>query len=184
VYQYPGDCTFTIDPTKDTFKNAGGKGKITVTQTSDTGDCDWTAESNVDWMQILSGGSGTGSGEVTYLVDENTADERMGIIEVAGNNLYVYQDPGDCVFSISPTSDSFGSDGGSGSVKVIKKSETTGCDWTAVSNVKWIKITSGSSGTDSGLVTYSVSQYNVEGIRKGTLTIAGQTHTVTQIAIK
>jgi hypothetical protein len=52
------------------------------------------------------------------------------------------------------------------------------CNWTAVSNVSWITITSGASGTGSGTVTYSVA--STTSSRTGTMTIAGLTFTVKQ----
>ena len=55
-----------------------------------------------------------------------------------------------------------------------------GCDWTATSNDAWITITSGDSGSGNGTVGYSVSANASASSRTGTLTIAGQTFTVTQ----
>ncbi|MCK4304505.1 MAG: PD40 domain-containing protein, partial [Candidatus Eisenbacteria sp.] len=81
-----------------------------------------------------------------------------------------------CTYSISPTSQSFGSSGSSSSVSVTTQS---GCYWTAVSNAGWITITSGSSGSGNGTVSYSVSA-NTGSSRTGTITIAGKSFTVTQ----
>ena len=55
-----------------------------------------------------------------------------------------------------------------------------GCSWTAISNAGWITVIAGASGTGNGTVTYDVDNYNGNGTRTGTLTIAGQTFTVTQ----
>ena len=57
-----------------------------------------------------------------------------------------------------------------------------GCAWTAVSNTTnptWLTITSGASGSGNGSVTFTVAA-NTGAQRMGTLTIAGQTFTVTQ----
>jgi hypothetical protein len=83
--------------------------------------------------------------------------------------------PGDCSFSISPTRRTFPSSGGEASVSVIAPDE---CAWTAVSNVGWITILSGASGSGNGTVTYSVASTSRP--RSGTMTIAGQTFTVMQ----
>ena len=56
----------------------------------------------------------------------------------------------------------------------------TGCAWTAVSNATFITITSGSSGSGNGSVGYSVAANTGSTSRNGTMTIAGQTFTVTQ----
>ena len=82
----------------------------------------------------------------------------------------------DCSFSVVPTRQNFGSIGGSSSVTVTA---TDGCDW-VVSNIPdWILITSGSSGSGSGVVNYSVTANTAIG-RTGVLTIAGQNIVMTQ----
>ncbi len=84
---------------------------------------------------------------------------------------------GTCTYSISPTSASFAAAGGTGSVSVTAGA---GCAWTAVSNATFITITSGSSGTGNGTVGFSVAANAGSTSRTGTMTIAGQTFTVTQ----
>jgi len=86
-------------------------------------------------------------------------------------------EPGaNCVYSTSPTSQSFSSSGGSGSVTVTTQSS---CVWGSTSNVAWLTITSG-AGTGNGTASYSVAANMSTTSRSGTLTIAGQTFTVTQ----
>ncbi len=84
---------------------------------------------------------------------------------------------GTCSFSINPTSRSHTAAGGTASVTVTAGA---GCNWTAVSNNGFITITSGSSGSGNGTVNYSVASNTGTASRNGTLTIAGQTFTVTQ----
>ncbi len=81
----------------------------------------------------------------------------------------------DCSFSIFPTRRSFPASGGEASVSVFAPDE---CAWTAVSNVSWITILSGSKGSGNGTVTYSVA--STTRARSGTMTIAGQTFIVRQ----
>ena len=69
--------------------------------------------------------------------------------------------------------------GGTGTVNVMT---TAACAWTAASHASWITITSGGTGTGNGSVGFLVLQ-NVGGSRNGSLTIAGQTFTVTQAAM-
>jgi len=83
-----------------------------------------------------------------------------------------------CTYSLSPTSASYGADGGSGSVIVTASAST--CAWTASSSALWISITSGSSGTGSGTVEYSVSANTACEARASTMTIAGNAFSVTQ----
>lgn len=84
---------------------------------------------------------------------------------------------GTCTFSINPTSASSPAAGGSATVTVTA---TAGCTWSAVSNAGFIAITAGASGTGNGSVTYNVGANTATTSRTGTLTIAGQTFTVTQ----
>ncbi|MEK7409400.1 MAG: S8 family serine peptidase [Acidobacteriota bacterium] len=85
--------------------------------------------------------------------------------------------PQACTFSLNPTSRTLSSSPGTGTVTVTTAS---GCAWSAVSNASWITVTSGASGTGSGTVGYSVAANPATTSRTGTLTIAGQTFTVTQ----
>lgn len=84
---------------------------------------------------------------------------------------------GTCTYSISPTSSSQPAGGGTGSVSVTA---AAGCTWSAISNATFITITSGASGTGNGTVNYSVASNPTSTSRTGTMTIAGQTFTVTQ----
>ncbi|QQS32895.1 MAG: carboxypeptidase regulatory-like domain-containing protein [Acidobacteriota bacterium] len=86
---------------------------------------------------------------------------------------------GGCQFSIDPTLQNYGSAGGDGAISVTASDST--CDWTAVSNDAWITVTSGSSGTGDGTVEYTVAA-NTGEARTGTITVAGETFTVTQAA--
>lgn len=83
-----------------------------------------------------------------------------------------------CIYAINPVSQSFLASGGTGSVTV---NSDPGCPWTAVSNDSFITINSGASGTGTGTVGYTVAA-NSGAARVGTMTIAGQSFTVTQEA--
>src|SRR6185503_16067971 len=77
--------------------------------------------------------------------------------------------PPTCTYTISPAKAAFGGSGGTGSVTVTAGS---GCTWTAVSNVGWITITGGASGSGNGTVMYSVAPYTGRPRnRNGTATI-------------
>lgn len=96
--------------------------------------------------------------------------------------------PSGCTYRISSTSHSIGAGGGLGSVTVTAPS---GCRWTVDSNVNWIGLTLASagyrgsggpalSGSGNDIVGYSVSANTSSSSRTGTLTIAGQSFTITQ----
>ena len=80
-----------------------------------------------------------------------------------------------CSESIAPLQAAFGIGASTGTVSVTAG---TGCDWTAVSPVSWITITSGDRGSGSGTVGYAVAASTNS--RSAKLTIAGQPFTVTQ----
>lgn len=79
--------------------------------------------------------------------------------------------------TIAPASQTFGHEGGSGTVTVTAPA---GCTWNGAPSGSWITIMSGSSGSGPGAVTYSVSANAAADPRNGTVTIAGQTHSVAQ----
>ena len=84
-----------------------------------------------------------------------------------------------CSYSISPTSRTIPASGGSG--YSIAVTSTTGCSWSASENSSWLNITSGSSGTGSGTVYYTVSP-NSGDQRTSWITVAGKTHAISQSA--
>jgi hypothetical protein len=94
-------------------------------------------------------------------------------------DLHDYSDQA-CTYSLSPYADGFASTNALGVVTVSPTSSS--CSWTAVSNDSWITITSGSSGIGSGTVSYSIAANTTGSSRTGTITIGGQTFTVTQTA--
>ena len=79
-----------------------------------------------------------------------------------------------CSYTITPTAQHFPHQGGAGNVVVTTQS---GCTWTAVSNSPWIIIASAGGAS----VSYTV-QANTGAARTGTMTVAGQTVTITQDA--
>jgi len=85
-----------------------------------------------------------------------------------------------CSFTISPISQAFEAGGGTGSVSV---QNSNGCSWTATSNVTFITVTSGAFGTGNGTVIFTVQPNIIGQARTGSLTIAGQTFTVTQAGL-
>ena len=87
-----------------------------------------------------------------------------------------------CSYTLSPTSDTIQVSGGMGIIGITTSSAS--CSWTAKSNVRWLKIQSGKSGSDNGTIQYSILRNKSTSQRVGTLTIAGQTFTVTQDGIK
>jgi len=82
-----------------------------------------------------------------------------------------------CTYKVSPTSQSFGATGGTGSVNVTAPA---GCAWTAASFLPWLTVTGAASGSGNGIVSYSVAPNTTVYSRAGTLLIGGQGFQVTQ----
>lgn len=170
------NCSFSISPISQSFNSFGGTGTV---QVSAQAGCSWIAISNAAWINVTSGGSGSGNGTVNYSVASNgSTNSRTGSIIIAGRTFSVTQAATvNCSFAISPSSRSVGASGATGSVQL---STQTGCSWTATSNAAWINVTSGSSGTGNGTVNYSVASNTSNNSRTGTVTIGGRTFSVTQ----
>lgn len=82
-----------------------------------------------------------------------------------------------CAYTINPSSASHKAIGETGGVAVTTRA---GCSWTATSNASWITVTGGGSGKGSATVSYSVDANHTGSDRTGTISIAGQTFTMTQ----
>jgi hypothetical protein len=175
-------CSYSITPANQGFPASGGSSSVNVI--AGTG-CAWTATSPVTWITITSGGSGSGSGPVNYTVAPNTGSSILtATLTIAGQPFTVTEAPPSCTYQITPNSLGFPATGGGSTVTV---NAGAGCAWTASSSVQWITITTISSSCGSGIcgngqVTYSVTPNALTQQRQGTMTIAGQTYTVTQAA--
>jgi len=173
----PPSCTVTLSSTSQNIGAGGGAGSpVTVTAASG---CSWMSASNVSWITVTSGASGSGTGTVRFSVDANTGAARTGTIAIAGQTFTVNQAAAGptCTYTVNPTSLDVPRDRTDRSIAVTAPS---GCAWTAVSNNDWIDIRSGGSGSGNGTVSIRVAAFSGNNSRTGTLTIAGRTVTVTQ----
>ena len=82
-----------------------------------------------------------------------------------------------CTASVSPTIQTFAQAGGNQAVSVTVGG---GCAWAATSSAPWISISAGANGSGNGTVAYSVDANATGAPRTGTMTVAGQTVTITQ----
>jgi len=175
ITQAGASCVTSISPASRSFSSSGGGGSITV---SAGGNCLWSAQSSAQWITVTANGSGSGNKTIKYSVARYTGTEpRTGTIIIGGRVHTVTQSGVACSFTLSASSVSIGSAGGSRTVNI---SAGTGCGWTAVSNASFITITSGTSGSGSGTVGFAVAQNTSSNQRTGTMTIAGQVFTVIQ----
>jgi hypothetical protein len=169
-------CAGSINPTSQAFPMAAStSGPISVT--IDPG-CPWTATSNASWITIKSGATGPGSGTVTFTVAANDGPARSGTLTVAGQTFTATQATA-CNGSLNPVSRNVGKDGVNNST--VDLTIGSACGWTAVSQVNWITIQSGVSGTGNGQVKFNVDKLpGGQDSRTGTIVIAGLTFTVNE----
>src|SRR5262249_24094433 len=92
-------CTYSISPTSNPSVPAGG-GSFSASITAVGTNCARTAVSNVPWIQVTFGQSGSGSGSFGYGVQPNSGPQRTGTITVAGFTFSVTQ--AGCTFAFSP----------------------------------------------------------------------------------
>lgn len=171
IAQDAAACTFSVSPASAAMGPSAGSVAVHVDTIAG---CAWTASTSAGWLQISGAASNTGPGTATIGVAPNGGTARSGTVTVASQTVTISQNA--CVFAISPASRSTDANGASGTIAVTASG---GCTWTAASNVPWISVASGASGTGTGSVAYAASA-NTGPARSGTMTVAGQTFTLTQ----
>jgi len=160
-------CEYRLEPAAATFAAAGGPGTFAVNTAPG---CAWTAASEASWITVTAGHAGSGPGAVSMSVAPNAGPQRASGVRIGGQRFTATQLSG-CTYGISPTSWSWGPEGGLAWVHVTT---TPDCPWTATSQADWMIVTSGRSGIGSGSVAFTVLP-NLVADRAGTLTIAGHT---------
>jgi len=169
-----GSCATSINSSSQSLPATAGNG--TAVAVSAAAGCAWTATTAASWITITGGASGTGNGSVTFSVTANTGSARIGTISIGNQTLTVNQ-AGSCSTSIAPPSQS--APATAGAIASVTVTAPAGCNWTASSSQSWLTITSGASGSGNGTVALSVTA-NTGPLRSATVTISGQTHTVSQ----
>jgi hypothetical protein len=118
----------------------------------------------------------------TYYVGAIVTINGFGDDDLTWNNrTYLYSKitvTCDGSFSTPLSSASFAAGGGSGSFQLNTSGST--CGWSAYSDASWVTITSGSSGTGSGTIRYSVSANTGTGSRFTLLHAGGLNFGVSQ----
>ena len=169
-------CTYGLEAASTNVTASGGSGSVAVTAGSG---CAWAAVSSTNWIQAAS--NGTGSGAVNYTFGFNpVGTPRSGTIAVNGQTFTVNQAAAPCTSGLGAASTNVAASAGSGSVALTTG---PGCAWTATNNATWLTLTGGGSGIGNGTVSYTIADNSGNCTnRSGTLTIGGQTYTVTQAA--
>jgi hypothetical protein len=173
VTEAAGECSFQLAQPSASFPQGGGSGSVDVRASSAL--CQWTAASTVNWITVTSAASAKGSASVAFSVAPTAGPPRTGTLTIAGLPFSVAQSAG-CTYDVSPlgvTVDPFGD------ARTLSVTTTGGCPWTAAAHDAWITVTAGATGTGPGSVTLAIAPTTGPS-RSGTLTVAGQTITVSQ----
>lgn len=127
-----------------------------------------------------------GAGTTSWTVDRDLGPDVLwywharatdGATTSAYSPTETFRTPTSCRYSISPTTLSINSTSATSTIIVTTNS---GCAWTASTTSPFITILTGASGIGSGSVFIAIPD-NAGPPRTGTVTIAGQTFTVTQV---
>jgi len=170
-------CTVTLGAVTADVAAAGTTGTIPVTAAST---CAWTAVSSASFLSVTSGASGTGNGSVAYSIAANTGAARSASISVNGSvanfvqQAATLQAPTGCSVTVAPTSVRINSGGGTANIAVTAASN---CGWVATSNASFLTVQATATGNGTVVITAAA---NNGPARTGTVTIGGQTVTVTQ----
>ncbi|HET7217905.1 MAG TPA: BACON domain-containing carbohydrate-binding protein [Vicinamibacterales bacterium] len=175
--QAAAPCEFAVTPASFTFESGGGDGAVTV-QTLEG--CRWSAASAVPWISITGTQNLNGSGSASFHIDSNPGDPRNATFVVAGQTIQISQGAASapCTYALEPASATVEASGGTTQFSIATR---TGCGWAAVTHVPWVNVTSSPAGSGNGTVTLLITA-NSGAARIGTVTIQGQTFTVTQAA--
>ena len=177
VQQAAPGCSVSLSPTSIALTPGIAFRGITVTAGAG---CTWTTTNTASWITVTSGLSGTGNGSVFMnIAANNTNAERTAILTIGGQQATITQAGQGCAITLSPVSVTVPASGSSGAITVAG---SIACTWTATSNVPWLTVTGGGSGTGNGTVQYTVAANTTSTQRTGVIAIAGRTFTVTQEA--
>jgi hypothetical protein len=171
-------CTFDVTPTSRSLPAAAGTSSFSV---SAAAGCTWTATEQISWLTIAAGQqNGNGPGTVNFSVTANTStSQRSGTLTVAGDQVTVTQSGAGttCTYSVTPTSRSVQSAGGSSTFSV---EAPNGCTWSATEQSSWVTISNGTNRSGTGTVSFTASANSGSSQRTANLTVAGTPVTVTQ----
>lgn len=178
VTQNPASCMFTLSPAAKLMNAVGNQSSVDLLCGAG---CVWTATASNNWIVITTAASGSGPATIRFVVRDNfSANVRQGSINVAGQTLSIVQAGSgqpDCSFQLSASRGQYSAAGGDDSVQLTAANT---CAWEAVSNVGWVRVTSPTAGSGSGVVSFHVDANTSPSGRAATLRIGGQTFKIKQ----
>lgn len=167
-------CLYGLSAGAASFDTAGGNLGVPVTTGAS---CPWFASSPVNWITVILGASGMGSGSAVLHIEQNSSGQpRSATVLVGGQPLTVAQAGLGCSTSVAPGNAFLPSAAGSGSALVT--ATASDCPWTASSGSSWLTASGGGNG--SGTLNYNVTANTSTSSRTATISVGGQTITVVQ----
>ncbi|HYN07393.1 MAG TPA: BACON domain-containing carbohydrate-binding protein [Vicinamibacterales bacterium] len=171
----PLKCQPSVALSTQSVGAVGGTATLSVTTQQE---CAWSVTSEVAWISGLSPAAGQGSARVAFSVATNPeAAVRQGDLVLNDQRIRVRQEAAACKYEIAPRNRSLDADGDEWEVRV---SAVTGCTWRATSNVAWMAIKAGETGTRDGVVVIEADTNSDQNPRTGSLMIAGESFAVVQ----
>jgi len=176
VTQAGAQCTVMLQTLELTIPSTGRTGNIAITS-----NCQWSARSSVDWIQIVNTAAGTGNGAVGYQVTANPgANPRTGTITISGQAVIVTQSGQQCSLNVSSTSGTLPPRGGTASFNV---SGGSSCAWTADARDPWLNVEY-ASVTGNGVVRYTAPPNTTGQMRTTLINVGSQTVTIQQAPLQ
>jgi len=175
-------CVFSVFPGSLSVSANGGAQTLTVSSSS--GSCNWTAKSSDAFVTITGGASGSGNGATFISVATNTGPPRSAVLTIAGQQVTVLQAGGqsgaNCAVTLLPASADYSAEMKQGTISVTIG---PGCQWAASSSAPFISFNNfSSSGTGNGSFLYRVAGNLTGAPRSGFITVGQQTFNITQRA--
>lgn len=176
VVQQPAVCNFSVSPT-NRFHGYGSSSSGTVKVTTKA-ECSWVVVNTNNWITIVSGSSGTGTGTVSYVLSANRVEgRRTGQFQINDRTFTITQWGTNCQSALTPVARTHGEGGDVGSFTISTAGD---CEWSALNTNDWITLTSPSFGMGSSNVTYLVQPNPSLTPRVGVITAGEETFTIIQ----
>ena len=160
------------------FDTDGGSDSISI---HPDGNVSWTAvASDPTWITIFQGDSGTGDGEIMYIIAPyvGAGGSRTGTITIGDKVVYITQRA--YKVSISPNGTEVSGNSGAGEFGV---SASIADVWTAIATEPWITFVSDYNAvTGSGTVRFMYTENNTGKMRTGKIIVNGEIYTIEQAA--
>jgi hypothetical protein len=176
IEQAAGACSFTLPTTTAAASGAGEDRVVHVTASDPT--CPWTANADDAWITFPNGVSAAGGADLAFRVAQNpTPQARTTTIRVGNSQMAVTQGGTmpPCQYSVNPGYGLVVPAGGAGNFTVTAPFY---CSWTALPADSFVTISSGSTGTGNGTVSYNAAAGPDGATRTGRITVQGQDHSV------